>query len=78
MMNRPIKELVNTQKNTKHRSSVSVLILSGRRINPTNIRQTENSRRVRQRDHSGRGIKSQGKTFTEAENCICPVPGLSL
>jgi len=76
MMDRPITRLVNTQENTKHRSSSSVLILSGSQINPTNIRQTENSRSVTERDHSGREIKPQGKAFVEAKNWICPVQGL--
>ena len=75
MMDRPITGLVNSQGHTKHRSSASVLILSGSRIYPTNIRQTEKSRNFRERDHSSRGKKAQGKIFIEAENCICPVPG---
>ena len=78
MMDRPITVLVNTQGNSKHRSWASVLILSGSRNNPTDIRQTENSRSVTERDHSGRGIKPQGKAFIEAENSICSVLGLSL
>jgi hypothetical protein len=78
MMARPITGLVNTQGNTKHRTIASVLFLSGSRINPTNIRQTEKSISVRERDHSGRGTKPQGKALIEAENCICSVPGLSL
>jgi len=41
MMDRHITGLLNTQGNTKHRSSTSVLILSGSRINPTKIQQTK-------------------------------------